>query len=102
MTGTAPSKAFIDPPGTGSVPVVPDAAGSPADRFRYDVFVSHSETDADWTLLPCLPGAGSVVYVAGVDIAGTDTVRRVGMIASGGSGAWAFQGPTGSSDADYA
>lgn len=71
MTGTAPSKAFIDPPGTGSVPVVPAAAGGPADRFRYDVFFNYSTTDVDWILLsPRLPGAGSVGYIAGAGIAG--------------------------------
>ena len=50
----------------GSVPGAPDAAVGPADRFRYDVFVSYSKTDAEWTwnwLLPRLKAAGLIVCI---------------------------------------
>jgi tetratricopeptide (TPR) repeat protein len=66
MAGTAPSDALPEPPGTGSMPGAADAAGGPADRFRYDVFVSYSKTDADWTwdwLLPRLKAAGLTVCI---------------------------------------
>ena len=66
MTGATPSDALTEPPGTGSEPGAPDAAAGPADRFRYDVFVSYSKTDADWTwnwLLPRLKAAGLTVCI---------------------------------------
>jgi hypothetical protein len=47
MIGTAPSKTLTESPGTGSVPVVLNAAGVPANHFRYDVFFSYGTTDAD-------------------------------------------------------
>jgi hypothetical protein len=65
MTRTAPPDTSSAAK-TASAAAPPGAAGFPADRFRYDVFISYSRADADWTwnwLLPRLKAAGVAVCI---------------------------------------